>query len=101
MEAIIENGMVMNAEQLKLYWAERNHREYLMRRGMFADLRARHGREDTLPEVPDPPVIPHSNFLQMRGDLLNLRNKLVEHLANTKKKRDEYEKQKQDTFNYT
>ncbi len=37
--AIIEDGKVVNHEELKRYWADYNFRQDKMRRGMFNDLR--------------------------------------------------------------
>ncbi len=49
-EAIVQNGIVVNHEQLKRYWAERHDREALIRRGMLRDL------QDNMPEPAPAPV---------------------------------------------
>ncbi|KKM99642.1 hypothetical protein LCGC14_1145910 [marine sediment metagenome] len=38
MKAIIEDGKVINGPLLRRYWAERNRRHAIIRRGMFRDL---------------------------------------------------------------
>ncbi len=51
-EAIVQNGIVVNHEQLKRYWAERHDREALIRRGILRDLR------DNMPPEPGTVIEP-------------------------------------------
>ena len=51
-KAIIENGIVVNADQLKRYWVERCYQDCIARRERFA---LRHSCE--FPEIEDKPQV--------------------------------------------
>ena len=89
--AIIKDGKVVNAEQLKRYWRDENERRYLLRKAVFAILPSI--------EMPDlnekphyPPAPPEHRLMdklnQLEGLANNTRLKLQKHL--NEKRRDKY-----------
>ena len=70
--AIIKNGTVTNAEQLKRYWQNENERRYYARRAMFSILRDR----PLKPEEPEVKTITRvsidRNALELDGRLTRL-----------------------------
>jgi hypothetical protein len=78
-KVIIENGIVINADQLKKYWADYFDKTERIRAGMFRDLRT---TEESQPPQPIVRVI-HSNMSKQESDLLQQTAGKLEHVSKT------------------
>ncbi len=85
-KSIIENGIVVNHEQLVRYWRDRHFREDRIRRGNFYALKDT--EEDTQPEAK--PIFrprPIDNEIdQLKAGFLFLQGKINNHIDKSKKK---------------
>ena len=76
--AIIKDGKVVNAEQLRRYWRDRSERDYIIRRGMFQDLER--DSKEIQESQPEPPWTKRQFDIinQLRGQMIHLEKKVIE-----------------------
>jgi len=95
-KAIIEDGKVVNHEELKRYWADYHDRKDRMQRMMFQDMR------DAEPLVTKPQVVEHihrhSDMGKKEFDLLQQMVLKVDHLD--EKVNELYKKKKGNIYKY-
>lgn len=92
-EAIIENGKIINARHLRLFWRDQHHKDAILRRAAFDSIREMERLRPTMPlPVVKPPSPQYQAIDQIKGQLLNLQNRLDKHLTirKTIKKSPEY-----------
>ncbi len=79
-KAIIENGRVMNAEQLKRYWANWRCQDFITRREISSLLRDRPSEpEESKPQVVEH-IVRHSDIGKKEFDLLQQTARKVDYL---------------------
>ncbi len=90
-EAIILDGIVVNADQLKRYWQEETERRYRIRRGMFIDLESiEPTKQVSIPPEPEWLRQQWQSVQQLRAMVTYLNNKVTEMRAEKKKKQGQY-----------
>ena len=79
-KAIIENGKVINHQQLERYYRDKHERDYLIQRGIFRDLReAQRENPEKIPQVIEH-IHRHSDMSKKEFDLLQQMILKVEYL---------------------
>ncbi len=77
-KAIIKDGKVVNAEQLRRYWRDKGERDWVIRQGMFRDIREAEAQEEKpQPETPEWSSRQFDIVNQLRGQVLHLENRVI------------------------
>ena len=83
-KAIIEDGKVVNHEELKRYWSDWRFRQDRIQRGMFQDIREQEEPQELVPDTPEWARNQWDSVRQLRAMVNHVNQKVTEMRAKKK-----------------